>query len=61
MYPIVETTTIKAYSPMTGRNENFIKNVVINKEGKRMVWHGGAHYYLNNDNTISRRMVKSGL
>jgi hypothetical protein len=58
MLPIKEVREITVYSPMEQRNVKRMKNICIGKDGREIVFHGVAYYYLNSNNTISKRMYK---
>lgn len=55
MFPIKCTRRIKVYSPITRKMELQIKCVCVGRNGREIVRHWDGYFYLNKDNTISKR------
>ena len=58
MYPIKETREVNCYCPMIQGNTKKLKNICISKDGKEIVSHWDGYYYVNANNTISKRRYK---
>jgi hypothetical protein len=58
MYPIIKAANVKMYDPMSGKTVNRITNICQAHNGRLIIYHADAYYYLNSNNTISRRQYK---
>jgi len=52
MYPIKETRKVKTSLGM------ILKNICIDKNGREITYHADGYYYVNKDNSVSKRRYK---